>query len=604
MATILGLPEHLMEVPPAPLSPDDPARDEKRAAFLAWRNQVERFRVQRHIACAEHPELRPFEIAYCANSPAYFAAIWHRVWEPRTGGKAGTGQIAFIPFARQIDLWDAMLTVVLPAVDHHADAALSKSRGWGGSWWLCELALWGWLFSDQWKQPQPWSPLLLSRKEEYVDSSKSKSLFWKIREMINDTPHWMLPKGFDSSQKGPHIQRMWIFNPVNGNTITGESTNSDAGRGDRATWAGVDEPAAMDEDVLDSIWDTLEGTTDHRLGVGTESFEHGTAWWDLQHPKDPMVEPPYLMTADWWENPLNDDAWYQQKQTRHADKPHVFEWEYRRNPWAGSLVPWVYPAAQGIGVDSTLEPKTGRPTYLAIDPGAADPTALVLGQENGMGGVDFLGSYSNQRVAAEFYVPLLKPVLFDAVDKDWREMHFIDWMSLGGQVFHYEHDELQFARLVDATGGAPRYIGDTHGDKTEGVSADSVYDRWGRYGINVNKDRTSAKDLGSYEKQSRTHEGRQEAVKEQLAKWRFAPSAELVLKCLQAYRFKPRDKPTTTPNRVPLHDNSSHIATACEYLACYRRRLGAIATRDYAKPVHNRLHGLIRGPRGLPIARP
>ncbi len=599
MTLLEGLPASLELIPPSPEGPDDPLRDEKRAAFLVWRRAVMEYRVRRHLDLINHPDLRKFELAYCANSPAYFAAMWMNVVEPRER-MGGSGQLPFIPFDKQASLWDEFRNVVLKSQDENADATWSKARGWGASWWGVLIGYWGWLFSHRWKPAQPWSVLYLSRKEIFVDSPQSISLFWKIRELIRATPAWMLPQGFDTSLKGPHMQRMYIANPENGNELLGESTNGDAGRGSRVTWAFIDEAAAMEEDTLSSIWTTLAGTTDHRLAVSTESFRNGTYWYDLRTGKNTEFRP-RAITADWWENPLNDDAWLERERKRFGSDTDVFEWEVLRNPWAGNQVPWVYPAAQGIGLDETVLPRVGRPTYIAIDPSAADPTALVLAQENTIGGVDFISTYSNQRQPAEFYVPLLKPVIFDSVDKDWRHMHFLDWTSTTGemQTFHYEKDELDFARMVDATGGKVVWVGDTHGDKIEGITADSVYQRWGRYGVHVNASRIGVKDMGAYEKQARTHSGRQEAVRERLAKWRFGPDAVMVLKALQSYRFQQSDKPTTVATRKPLHDNSSHIATACEYLAVYLRRKGAIDKREYQKPVHNRLHGLSRGQRGL-----
>lgn len=594
---IPGLPDTLQTIPPAPISPDDPDRVAKRAAFLHWRTEVLRYRAQRQTELNFiHPELRPFELAYCAKDPAYFAAIWMTVSEPRDR-RGWSGRIPFIPFEKQAVLWDTFMDVVMKADDQHQDATWSKSRGWGASWWGVLLGYWGWLFSHRWENPQPWLGLYLSRKEEYVDSPNQKSLFWKFRSLIDDTPPWMLPKGFDKSPKGIHVQRMYILNPENNNTLTGESTNADAGRGDRATFAWVDEAAAIDDIIFESIWSSLAGTTDHRIAVSTESFEHGDAWYRLHTPKDPRSPKPFPMTSDWWENPINDDEWLVAQRQRMAANPAQFEWEYLRNPWAGNLVPWVYPGAQGIAIDPSITPKPGRTTYISVDPGAADPTALVLAQANDLGGIDFLGMYANQRQAAEFYAPLLKPALFG---EGWQKMSRVSWTSPIGErlTFVYEQEELDFARLVDSTGGKPMYFGDTHGDKIEGVSADSVYVRWSRHGIHVLRDRAGMKELGSYEAQARYHAGRQEAVRERLSKWRFGPRAELVLNALQNYRFAVQSPLARTANRTPLHDNASHAATACEYLAVNLRRRGAVHQREYAKPTN--LSGLQRGPRGLP----
>lgn len=94
------------------------------------------------------------------------------------------------------------------------------------------------VFEHFWHFESYLSFLLLSRKEEYVDGGE-KSLFWKIDFIHKHLPSWLRPN-IDR-------KKMVMVNLDNGSTISGESTNADAGRGDRKTAALLDEFAAVND---------------------------------------------------------------------------------------------------------------------------------------------------------------------------------------------------------------------------------------------------------------------------------------------------------------------------------------------------------------------
>lgn len=581
MTVIPGLPLSLREVPPAPDSPDDPAAAAKRAAFLAWRNELLRYRVERRYELEQHPDLIVFEKIKCAHHPAYFSAVWLSIFEPRTRA-TGTGYLPFIPFASQIDVMDRLLWTLTQS-DENADAVWSKCRGWGASWIGCLLALWGWLFSDQWPTPTPWNGLLLSRKEELVDSKKQRSLFWKIDRLLRDTPAWALPEGFDWAL---HRQKNVLINPANGNELGGEATTSKSGRGDRVTWCWLDEAAAMPEFM--QTWSTVAETTDHRWAVSTENMEEGPDFYNLRTGAEGGIRP-CLIESDWWENPLNDTQWFERQKLRYAADMDAFNREILRDPHAGSAT-WVYPQAWDM-TPTAREPQRGVPSFVTIDPGFSDETALIAVQEQMDGRYVVLDSYLDSRKPAAYYAPLLQPALFGA-DLDHDEAIWSpDVVGMDPAIYRYDADAMAFARTVAAMGGKPTYVGDTYGDNVTGATADSVYSIWERFGIYVNRDRRGEKDLTAYTRQARTYKGRREALAERVTRLVFAetPGATKALKALQHNRFKPvGDRPTMTEAKTPLHDWTSHYVTALEYFAVHLRARTAILLRPPVDPTRNR----------------
>lgn len=593
MVQIPGLPTEIATVPPAPSSPDDPFADEKREAWRAWRQSVQEYRTGRHIAIKADPDLIPFELAKCAQDPAYWMAIWLRVFEPRQRA-TGYGYLPFIPFAEQVEVLNRLRWVLLQD-DENADAAWSKCRGWGASWLGCVFALWGWTFSHYWPGAPPWNVLMLSRKEELVDSKQQRSLFWKVRRLMRDMPAWQMPVGWNPDM---HDQKGFIGNPENGNELGGESTNTKAGRGDRVTWAWLDEAAAMPN--LLTIWSTVAETTDHRLAVSTESVDEGTDFYELGIGNKGEGETrPYLLESDWWQNPLNDQEWFDRQRLRYAADPDAFQREILRNPHAGNST-WVYGWARTKEPDTDIRPVSGWPSYVGIDPGYRDPTALVAMQEAPNGDLNVVDAYAIEGKQADYFAPLLKPSLFADDDPTWAEKSYLAWTAKSvdadgtAPTFDYGEREIAFARTV-AVLGRPTYVGDTYGGSVAQASNDSVFTRWQRYGIVVHRNRQMG-ELAPSQKSPQFFPGRREALNDRANRFRFGATdgARICLKALKDHKYKPRsDRPQQSEPNKPLHDWTSHYVTALEFLAVYVGRRSAILGRDLAKPSKAKLGGQI-----------
>src|SRR5690242_17647984 len=135
MVVIPGLPSELPTPSPSPTSPDDPDADRQRGQWRPWRPAVQVYSTEPHRDLRADPGLIRFERARCAADPAYWMAVWLRVFEPRKRD-SGYGYLPFVPFADQVRVL-AELRWCLEQQDENADALWSKCRGWGASWLGC-----------------------------------------------------------------------------------------------------------------------------------------------------------------------------------------------------------------------------------------------------------------------------------------------------------------------------------------------------------------------------------------------------------------------------------------------------------------------------------
>lgn len=183
-----------------------------------------------------NPDAVPTIITRCRQSFTYwcnFFAWTYRVNETHAGRTVAVKEDgAHVPFITW-PVQDEAAAEIISAMDDGRDLLIDKSRDMGASWLLLAIFHWKWLFYKDVQLRE------ISRKEEYVDSGSSKSLFWKHDYLHRFLPDWMRPA---IDRKAMHLH-----NKVTGSTINGESTNKDAVRGDRAMAILIDEAAAIDK---------------------------------------------------------------------------------------------------------------------------------------------------------------------------------------------------------------------------------------------------------------------------------------------------------------------------------------------------------------------
>ena len=148
-----------------------------------------------------------------------------------------------MPFDLYPDQEEA-LRFLLDLIERGKDGVLEKSRDMGATWLTAAFAVWMWLF-------KPGSAIGFgSRKLELVDKlGDPKSIFDKIRTIINNLPPWLLALKAPGYDRTVHDNFCKIINPGNGATITGEG-GDEIGRGGRTTIYFVDEAAFLPRPLL------------------------------------------------------------------------------------------------------------------------------------------------------------------------------------------------------------------------------------------------------------------------------------------------------------------------------------------------------------------
>lgn len=237
-------------------------------------NIAYRRRVLEHAA-GDYEAQRELWIA-CARDILFYINVFGYTYDPRL---TATPYMPMITWEYQ----DEAIFKLERAVIRGKDILIEKSRDMGASWLVLFVLKHRWHFHDG------QSFLTLSRKEDLVDKSGDPdSLFWKVDMMLSMDPKWLKPPGY--------LRNRLIFeNGVNGSSLSGESTNSNAGVGGRKTGIFMDEFATVENgdeiargtaDVANCrlIASTPRGVGNAFYRMAQSNIEKITLHWSL-HPK-------------------------------------------------------------------------------------------------------------------------------------------------------------------------------------------------------------------------------------------------------------------------------------------------------------------------------
>ncbi len=176
----------------------------------------------------EKPEYAEDIRLLCRKDPLWYVNTFVWTFDPRKSP-------AVLPFIT----YDFQDTVILRVVDmvlksvrskkkRRQELLTEKSRDMGLTWCLLIALHYLWMFHDD------MSFLLLSRKEEEVDDpTEHKALFQKLDFINRHLPGFLIPP----TQR----LKLRLKNLSNNSSFGGESTNSNAGRSNRATLILLDE---------------------------------------------------------------------------------------------------------------------------------------------------------------------------------------------------------------------------------------------------------------------------------------------------------------------------------------------------------------------------
>ena len=426
------------------------------------------------------------------------------------------------------------------------DVLILKSREMGATNLLTQVMDYRWL---TWGSPcwgyrgaspekieyfrkQPFLGVALSRTEEDVDNTADPgTVFWKMDASLKSQPRWLMEAfvpGFDWTL---HRRSLTLENPHSSGMVKGGSTNPSFGRGKRGYMALLDEFTYIPR--LDAMWQGLRATVKHRVASGTASTQEGTSAYKLFTDKRCANLELY---TDRGIHPRQDEAWRDRQRARGS----AAEWAQEAGgDWFAMQSDQVYPDARRKELgDYPWHPFAG-PTFCAIDDGTH--WAMWFIQYNTYRGrFHVVDCYTNKGKRTEFYGNLLR-----------------GRMIAGHQYTEHEEAIIQLVHQMPID----HFIGDTHGAHVEQIAGMSVIEHlWREWGIVVEIDYMGMK-----------YEDRMKALDDKLPYMDFndTPRVRQGLYALSNYRFRPtpEGKEVAREQRLPLHNDFSHYATALEFWA-------------------------------------
>lgn len=188
-------------------------------------------RIRLLARASQNADLRHIEIALCrADIMHFFNNYLYTDRNDSLFGQDVPRVMPFIPMDFQkeliLEVWNSIVNGTFSAKDRwdFTNVFVEKSRQMGVSWLIMAVFLYGWLFHGH-------KYHVISQKETDVDKiGDMRSLFEKLRFMINNLPQWMLPEGFSKQADTSFNKRMLVSNPMTSASISGESANPNAGR--------------------------------------------------------------------------------------------------------------------------------------------------------------------------------------------------------------------------------------------------------------------------------------------------------------------------------------------------------------------------------------
>lgn len=212
------------------------------------------FRLELLKACEADKELQLMVNELCKRNPILWIDLFCYTKDPRR-------QPSVMPWICYDEYQEAYIRKVFRAIEEEFDMLTEKSRDMGASWMVLYVIAHKWLYEDG-------SDFRVgSRKEEFVDKPKViDTLFEKLRFTIEYLPEWMLPRKYNWKIDSTYMK---LHNPDLGNTIIGESANTNFGSGGRSKAILLDEFSKWDTTTAESAWTSTADVTNCRLPVST-----------------------------------------------------------------------------------------------------------------------------------------------------------------------------------------------------------------------------------------------------------------------------------------------------------------------------------------------
>lgn len=458
----------------------------------------------------------------CKTDPVFFFDNFLRIYNP----KKNPTDIPFKTYPYQ----KRLIRQIVKAIEYGEDIFIDKTREMGISYVVLGVFLWFWL-----SRPG-FTALVGSRTEKQVDNRKGgtigsddASLFAKMGYMIERLPAFMLPVGWNPRLNFPYLK---LINPENGSAISGESSTANFSRSGRYQVILLDEFAFFEEAY--GAWGATRDASKCRIVVTTPGIKPGKAK-RLRHGDDgekiKVIKVPYHL------HPEKNAKWLAKEKEERSEED--FNREIMMD-WGLSVRGRIYPELD-LAVSGKFPFIVNQPLYVSGDYGL-DGTIFEWWQQNPLNGKwRMIDSFMHEDEPIEYYFPLFgKPP---------------------DSMFDYGTEQL---RAFEEISKLPKgiHVGDPSVHKRSGnAEKKSDFDKLAEIGIYVYT-YTKENSIDYRVKETKMFLKQGIEVNENERNY-------TTLDLMKQYRWKTwdEDHETTSPFRRPLHNNSSHPATAMEYMA-------------------------------------
>lgn len=445
--------------------------------------------------------------------------LW--TYDPRP--ERGKANKPFCTYPKQNDYirWWEMMYKMPEQVSGFVD----KPRDMGFSYTTIGLTVWHW-----WKD-ESFNAHLGSRKEDLVEKKGDPdTLMYKADYMIGHLPKWMLPPGFDIDENHRH---MIINRPDSGNTITGESANPDFGRGGRYSFTMLDEFGFWD--YAKSAWESCGESSHFRL-AGTTPPETGKSShaYKLLNGEAGKVS---VFAFDYQDVPWKDDNWVIGSKGNKSDQE--FDREVMKS-YDSSSKDKVYSKEWNLYPrrDKYLKYNPYLPLYVSWDFGY-DGTGLIWWQKDFSKNWNYIvRAYHNKDLDIDFYIPFITGILPP-------DHHYQPWeIKIIGEMKEWR---------------VAGHFGDPDVKKRSMVKGINLRDYLGTHKIAINSHTWTGEH---------THYNIRENTKLFMKRITINPETSAPLEEAMNNARYPRQREeseSTSTEKKPVHDWTSHLRTALEY---------------------------------------
>lgn len=482
-------------------------------------NKIKRIQVLNK--CRINPETRALVMAQCKRDNVFWTNLFAWTLNPRVV----PSNVPFILYPKQIEIYKKLDNALERSRNGElVNVYLDKPRDVGATVTLMNWILHRMLFDDN------FNALIGSRKEDYVDKTgEPNTLFYKLDYTIQRLPKWMLNGYTEKLNRSSMI----IRSPFNNNTIGGESSSPNFGRGGRSTVTVMDELGFWE--TARSAYESCGNTTNLRISMSTPPEDGKDNFvYKLVTGKAGKVE---IIDMSWKDVPGRTEEWLQAQKENGSEE--AFAREILKS-FDGTVEGKVYAADLHLAkIEKTIyDPR--KPLYIVMDDGL-DGTALIwLQKDFHTGHIFALDCYQNSGKDISFYAPFFGYPVTSEYEYNDYDLEVIE-----------KHKYWNRATL----------FGDPSIKQTRNNTGESCRDVLQRkFGIWV-----ECKDWNN-----RKWKDLRDLTKPLFRRLSIDPdNCEQLIYSLRNARM-PKSKEgantTTTPTK-PLHDSTSHLRSAFEYFA-------------------------------------